>query len=236
MQGDAMEKKMAEKSDVDLPVFYGIKAGMTRVFDAEGNHVPVTVIKLIPNYISQVKTKKKDGYEAYQVAYGNKREKLIPRPKIGILRKAAIESLLANFAEVKVARAVEQEDLGKEVSVAFVKGSYVDVSGTTKGKGFQGVMKRFGFRGGPAAHGSRFHRTPGSIGNRATPGKVFKNKKMPGAMGDKAQTVQNLKVVELNKKDGYLLLRGSVPGSKNSFVRVGHAVKKVPKVEMKVKE
>ena len=217
---------MAEKSDVTLPVCYGIKAGMTRIFDGQGNHVPVTVIKLIPNYISQVKTQEKDGHEAYQVAYGNKREKLISAPKRGILRKAAIESHLANFAEVKVAVPVEQENFGKEVNVIFEKDSYVDVSGITKGKGFQGVMKRFGFKGGPAAHGSRFHRGPGSIGNRATPAKVFKNKKMPGAMGDKSQTVQNLKVVELNKKDGYLLVRGSIPGSKNSFVRVGTAVKK----------
>ena len=225
-QGDAMEKKMAEKSGVTLPTYYGIKAGMTRIFDSQGNHVPVTVIKLIPNYISQLKTQERDGYEAYQVAYGSKREKLISRPKRGILRKATIKSHLANFAEVKVAGPLEQENLGKEVDVTFEKDAYVDVSGITKGKGFQGVMKRFGFKGGPAAHGSRFHRTTGSIGNRATPAKVWKNKKMPGAMGDEAQTVQNLKVVELNKKDGYLLVRGSIPGSKNSFVKVGPAVKK----------
>lgn len=217
---------MAEETNVTLPACYGIKAGMTRIFDSAGNHVPVTVIKLIPNYISQIRTCKKDGHDAYQLAYGEKRKKLVNRPKLGILRKAHIASDLTRFAEVKVAGPIQEEYLGKEVNVAFEKDSYVDICGVSKGKGFQGVMKKFGFKGGPAAHGSKFHRTAGSIGNRATPGKVWKNKKMPGLMGGKAQTVQNLKVVELNKKDRYLLVKGSVPGPKNNFVRVSQAVKK----------
>ena len=111
----------------------------------------------------------------------------------------------------------------------------MDVSGVTKGKGLQGVMKRFGFRGGPKSHGSKFHRTGGSIGNRATPGRVWKNKKMPGHLGADAQTVQNLKVVELNEKDGYLLVQGSIPGPKNNFVRVGQAVKKSSKASQRQK-
>ena len=208
-----------------LPVCYGVKAGMTRIFDSVGNHVPVTVIKLIPNYISQVKTREKDGYNAYQVAYGEKREKLLRKPGQGILRKAGIAPCLTRFAEIKVPQA-DEDQLGKLVTVPFEKDSYVDVCGVTKGKGFQGVMKKFGFRGGPKSHGSKFHRTGGSIGNRATPGRVWKNKKMPGAMGSENQTVQNLQVVELNKKDGYLLVRGSVPGHKNNVVRVGPAIKK----------
>ena len=218
---------MVEEVSVILPVCYGMKAGMTRVFDEAGRHVPVTVIKLIPNYISQVKTEEKDGHEAYQIAYGEKRAKLVNRPKAGTLRKASIAQNFSRFAEIKVAGGVQLENLGKAVDVDFEKDSYVDICGVTKGKGFQGVMKKFGFRGGPKSHGSKSHRRCGSIGNRATPGKVWKNKKMPGMLGGQIQTVQNLKVVELNKEDGYLLVRGSVPGPKNHFVKVGQAIKKL---------
>ncbi len=218
---------MAEGTGLSLPAFYGVKAGMTRIFDEAGNSVPVTIIKLIPNYISQVKTNDKDGYESYQVSYGEKREKLITKPKLGILKKAKVEKNLNKFAEVKLAEAVSEEKLGSVVSYdLFEKGVYIDVAGVTKGKGFQGVIKKFSFSGGPMSHGSHFHRTTGSIGNRATPGKVFKNKKMPGHLGCKNQTVQNLKVVELNREDGYLLVKGSIPGAKNGFVRVSKAVKR----------
>ena len=221
------EETPKEEKSPDLNVCYGLKAGMTRIFDDAGNHVPVTVIKLIPNTVSQVKTKQRDGYDAYQVAYGQKREKLINQPKRGVLQKAKIQGSFCRLSEVKASGDAQSSYLGKEVDVSFKEGSYVDVSGVSKGKGFQGVLKKFGFKGGPKSHGSKFHRTGGSIGNRATPGKVWKNKKMPGAMGRAVQTVQNLKVVELNKKDGYLLVKGSVPGAKNNFVRVGLAVKKL---------
>ncbi len=216
---------MAENK-IDLPAFYGIKAGMTRIFDENGNHVPVTVIKLIPNYVSQVKTSEKDGYESYQVAYYEKREKLINKPSQGHLKKANLEPKFARFAEIK-AENVDPENVGKELSVeGFEAASYIDVTGITKGKGFQGVMKRYNFQGGPAAHGSHFHRRPGSIGNRATPGRVFAGKKMPGHMGAKRQTVQNILIQEVNLEKGYMLLKGSVPGAKNSFVRISKAVKK----------
>ena len=122
---------------------------------------------------------------------------------------------------------VDTEALGKEVSLdQFEKDSYIDVTGTSKGKGFAGVMKRYNFQGGPAAHGSKFHRTTGSIGNRATPGRVFAQKKMPGHMGVKTKTIQNLKIVDINQEQGYMLVKGSIPGSKNSFVRVAKALKK----------
>ena len=209
-----------------LPSCYGMKAGMTRIFDGDGKHVPVTVIKLISNYISQVKNEGKDGYEAYQIAYNEKRQKLVNKPLTGIFKKAGIERVFSRFGEFRVSGAVDKDNLGREVVGAFEVGSYVDVAGVTKGKGFQGVVKRFGFKGGPKSHGSKFHRTGGSIGNRATPGRVWKNKKMPGRMGGKVQTVQNLKVVELNREEGYLLVQGAVPGSKNHFVRVERAVKK----------
>ncbi|MCY4643236.1 MAG: 50S ribosomal protein L3 [Bacteriovoracales bacterium] len=222
--GEDKDKAKEEGTQVSLPVCYGVKAGMTRVFDEIGNHVPVTVIKLIPNFISRVRKREKDGLEAYQIAYGEKREILITKPVKGILRQAGIDSMLSRFSEFKVSEAA-LENLGKRVFCDFEKGSDVDVCGVSKGKGFQGVVKKFGHRGGPKSHGSKFHRTTGSIGNRATPGRVWKNKKMPGAMGAETKTVQNLKVVELNRKDGYLLVRGPVPGSKNNFLRVEAAVK-----------
>jgi large subunit ribosomal protein L3 len=213
-------------SKVSLPAFYGIKAGMTRIFDQNGNHVPVTVVKLIPNVISQVKTVEKDGYTAYQVAYNQKRESLITSPEKGHLKKANIEMALSELSEIKVSE-VAVDALGKTTSLdEFPVSTYVDVTGESKGKGFAGVMKRWNFQGGPAAHGSHFHRRPGSIGCRATPARVFAEKKMPGHLGVETSTVQNIQVVEVNLEAGYMLLRGSVPGSKNGFVRVTKAVKK----------
>jgi large subunit ribosomal protein L3 len=211
---------------VSLPAFYGIKAGMTRIFDQNGNHVPVTVVKLIPNVISQVKTAEKDGYTAYQVAYNEKRESLITSPAKGHLKKANIAQSFSELSEIVVDK-VSADALGKEASLdQFPVATYVDVTGPSKGKGFAGVMKRYNFQGGPAAHGSHFHRRPGSIGCRATPARVFANKKMPGHLGVETSTVQNIQVVEVNLEAGYMLIRGSLPGSKNGFVKIAKAVKK----------
>ncbi len=211
---------------IALDAVYGVKAGMTRIFDENGNHIPVTVIKIIPNLITQVKTTEKDGYTAYQVGFGEKREALLNKPNKGILAKAGVSQNVTNFAEIK-AESVDAANLGKELDVSiFTSGTYVDVTGESKGKGFAGVMKRYNFRGGPASHGSHFHRRVGSIGNRATPGRVFKNKKMPGHMGVEIVTIQNLKVVELNQEKGYLLVKGSIPGAKEGFVRIAKALKK----------
>src|SRR5690554_352708 len=211
---------------VSLPAFYGVKAGMTRIFDQNGNHVPVTVVKLIPNVVSQVKTQDKDGYSAYQVAFNEKREKLVNAPVKGHLRKANIEKTFSELAEIKV-NEVDPSALGKETSLdLFTASTYVDVTGQSKGKGFAGVMKRYNFQGGPASHGSHFHRRVGSIGCRATPARVWKEKKMPGHMGQETTTVQNVQVVEVNLEAGYMLLKGSIPGSKNGFVRIAKAVKK----------
>lgn len=213
-------------AQINIPTFFGVKAGMTRIFDEQGNHIPVTVIKLVPNKISQVKTKEKDGYEAYQVAYYEKREKLVSKPKQGQLKKAGISPTFTRFAEVKV-EGVDPKALGASINLSeFSPSTYIDVTGTSKGKGFQGVMKRFNFAGGPGAHGSKFHRTTGSIGQRATPAKVWKNKKLPGHMGQDTVTVQNLVVVETNLEKGYMLVKGSVPGSKNEFVKISKAYKK----------
>jgi large subunit ribosomal protein L3 len=211
---------------VSLPAFYGIKAGMTRIFDANGNHVPVTVVKLIPNVISQVKTAEKDGYTAYQVAYNEKRESLVTSPAKGHLKKANIEKTFSEFSEVRV-NEVSADAIGKEASLdLFPASTFIDVTAPSKGKGFAGVMKRYNFQGGPAAHGSHFHRRPGSIGCRATPARVFANKKMPGHLGVETSTVQNIQVVEVNLEAGYMLVKGSIPGSKNGFVKIAKSVKK----------
>lgn len=224
-ENDSVSNETAN-TKLELNAFYGQKAGMTRIFDKEGNHVPVTVIKLIPNYITQVKTKENDGYEAYQLGYYQKRERLINKPTLGRSKKLNLETPVARFAEIKT-EGVDQTALGKEVSpAAFQPATYIDVTGISKGKGFQGVMKRHNFAGGPAAHGSHFHRAPGSIGCSAYPGRIFKQKKMPGRMGTDQKTVQNLMVVELNEEKGYLLLKGAVPGPKNGFVRIAKALKK----------
>lgn len=215
---------MSEK--VALNAFFGVKAGMTRIFDAEGNHVPVTVIKLVNNFVTQVKTKEKDGYEAYQVGYGEKRENLLNKATKGHLAKSKVDANVTKFAELRTT-GVNTELLGKQLSLeSFPAKTFVDVTSVSKGKGFAGVMKRYNFAGGPAAHGSMFHRRPGSSGNRCTPARVFKNKKMPGQMGSEKVTIQNLQVVEVNEEKGYLLIKGSVPGSKSGFVKISKSVKK----------
>lgn len=217
---------MSEATKISLPALYGKKAGMTRIFDESGKHIPVTVVQLIPNVVSQVKTLEKDGYNAYQLAYFEKREKLVSSPVKGHLKKAGIDKTFYKFAEIR-SDEVNEEFLGKELSLEnFTPNTFVDVTGTSKGKGFAGVMKRYNFQGGPAAHGSKFHRTTGSIGNRATPGRVFAQKKMPGHMGVDTKTIQNLQVVEINEDQGYMLIKGSLPGSKNGFVKIAKALKK----------
>jgi len=214
------------ESRIDLQTFYGLKAGMTRIFDENGNHIPVTVIKLIPNLVTQVKTQEKEGYNAIQVGFYEKKAKLLNESTKGHLKKASVELNLTRFAEVKTDN-VSADALGKELSYdAFSAGTYIDVTSVSKGKGFAGVVKRYNFRGGPASHGSHFHRRVGSIGNRATPGRVFKNKKMPGHMGVELTTIQNLTIVENNSEKGFVLVKGSVPGPKESVVKITKALKK----------
>lgn len=222
------EAAQASKNEkVQTHTFYAQKEGMTRYFDDQGNHVPVTVLKLMPNVVTQCKTVEQDGYNAIQLGYYEKREKLLSNGIKGHLKKAGVNQLFARFSEVRLKETPDAAALGQTVEIDdFAPNSYVDLTGTSKGKGFQGVMKRHGFSGGPAAHGSHFHRTGGSIGNRATPGRVFKQKKMPGHMGSETVTVQNVKVIEVNKEKGYMLVKGSVPGSKKSFLKVSKSVKK----------
>jgi len=231
--GDAVEENMSQEevatsnvtNQVSLKSVMLKKVGMTRIFDSNGNHTPVTVLSLESAKVVQIKNEAIDGYNSIKFAYGEKREKLISSPKKGELKKAGIETHYSKMKETLVS-AVELEGVkaGDTVSFGeFVKGTIINVTGITKGKGFAGVVKRYGFAGGPKSHGSKFHRTTGSIGNRATPGKGWKGKKMPGHMGVDKQTVKNLEIVEINSEKGYMLVKGSVPGAKNSFVRVSKA-------------
>jgi large subunit ribosomal protein L3 len=224
MVGDAMEEMMSEEKSENTTVvsneLVAKKSGMTRVFDQNGNHVPVTVLEIIKNFIVQEKTKEVDGYSSVKIGYHEKRKSLLNKPMLVELEKANLsgDSLPSKLMEFS---SVENAKLGEEISAEnFTKGTIVKITGKSKGKGFAGVIKRYGFSGGPAAHGSKFHRTTGSIGNRATPGRVWKGKKMPGHMGCETKTIKNLKIQELNLETGYILVKGSVPGHKNSFVKL----------------
>lgn len=210
---------MSEK--LKLNTVMCVKKGMTRIFDDSGLSIPVTVLKIIPNVVSQVKDEAKDGYNAYQIAYDETNESRLTSPIVKKFKKINAKNVFAKFFEVKTEATVDQENLSKEIDIeSFQSGDTISVTGVTKGKGFAGVMKRYNFQGGPAAHGSKFHRRTGSIGNRATPGRVFPQKKMPGHMGNVKQTIKNLKIVEVNATEGYLLIKGSVPGAKNSFLKL----------------
>jgi large subunit ribosomal protein L3 len=202
----------------------GRKAGMTRIFTEDGVSTPVTVIEVEPNRVSQLKTEDTDGYTAIQVTVGERKASRITKPQAGHFAKAQV----AAGRKVAEFRVDETDlELGSEIKVdIFEAGQKIDVSGITKGKGFAGAMKRYGFRGGDATHGNSIsHRAPGSIGQCQTPGRVFKGKRMAGHMGDKQRTLQNLSVVKVDVERNLLLIKGSVPGSTGSDVIVRPAVK-----------
>jgi large subunit ribosomal protein L3 len=201
---------------------WGKKLGMTQIFDETGEAIPVTVIELGPCVITQVKTKERDGYEALQVGIGQK--KRLNQPERGHRRRSGASS--RTLREVRV-DSVEGYEPGQVLKCdIFEAGQLVDVSGTSKGRGFAGVVKRHGFRGGPKTHGqSDRHRAPGAIGASATPGRVFKGMRMAGRMGNERVTLQNLEVVRVDPERNLVLVRGSVPGANNGLVLVRHAVK-----------
>ena len=202
----------------------GKKLGMTQVFADDGSAVGVTAIEVEPSVVLQVKTKDKDGYDAVQLGYGRVKQKNVTRPLQGHFNKA--NKGFFRFVREFPAHS-ETYEVGQEISAdIFAMGDYVDVVGTSKGKGFQGVVKRHGFGGGRATHGSMFHRAPGSIGASADPSRVFKGTKMGGPMGNVRKTVQNLKVWQVRSERNLLLLEGSVPGSRNSFLLITKAKKK----------
>ncbi|BDZ73299.1 MULTISPECIES: 50S ribosomal protein L3 [Methylophaga] len=203
----------------------GRKRGMTRIFSEDGVSTPVTVIEVEPNRVSQLKTVDTDGYNAIQLTVGERKASRVTKPQAGHFAKAQA----AAGRKVMEFRVDELSDLalGAEVKVdIFEDGQKIDVSGLTKGKGFAGVVKRYGFRGGDATHGNSLsHRAPGSIGQCQTPGRVFKGKRMAGHMGDKKRTLQNLSIVKVDADRNLLLVKGSVPGATGSDVIIRPAVK-----------
>jgi large subunit ribosomal protein L3 len=200
----------------------GKKVGMTRIFDESGEVIPVTIIEAGPCYVTQIKTRERDGYQAVQLGFGEARR--LNKPERGHLPKGVPD--LRYLQELRVDD-VSPYEVGQKVGAAiFSVGELVDVSGTSKGKGFAGVMKRHGFGGGPATHGqSDRARAPGSIGATSTPGRVIKGMRMPGHMGSRRYTAQNLKVVLVDQERNLLAVNGSVPGSKGGLVTIKSAVK-----------
>ncbi len=205
----------------------GRKCGMTRVFTEQGHSIPVTVIDACPNRITQVKTEANDGYRALQVTFGNKRAKLVNKPDAGHFAKAEVEAG-EGLWELRLAPDEGADlEIGAELSVEqFAPGQKVDVTGTSKGKGFAGVIKRHNFAMQDATHGNSLsHRAPGSIGQCQTPGRVFKGKKMAGHMGDERVTTQNLEIVRVDTRRNLLLIKGAVPGAAGGQVTIRPSVK-----------
>ncbi len=198
---------------------------MTQVYTETGEVVPVTVIEAGPCPVVQVKNEEKDGYNAMQIAFGSKKEKNTSAGELGHFKKAGVEP--KRFVREIRLDAAPEEEAGSVLTVEIFDGeAKVDVIGTTKGRGFQGVVKRWNFAGGPASHGSMFHRRGGSYGMCQWPGKVIKGKKMPGHYGTDRRTVQNLKVVKILSDKNLILVKGSVPGANGSTVLVRKAIKK----------
>jgi large subunit ribosomal protein L3 len=204
----------------------GKKLGMTRIFDAETqSSIPVTVIEVSGNTCLQVKTVEKDGYSAVQVGYADKKESRVDKPSLGHFKKhGSTPKYLIEEFRFDAGQAAPDTHTGLET---FAVNQWVDVIGTTKGRGFQGAVKRHGFGGLKMTHGSMMHRRTGAIGCRSTPGRVWKNQKMPGHMGDVPRTIQNLKIVAVRPEDGVILVSGAIPGAKGGYVRIRAAKKKI---------
>ena len=202
----------------------GKKVGMTQIFDEKGNVIPVTVIEAGPCVVAQVKTVETDGYDAIQLGFGDVKESKLNKPEIGHFTKSKL-TLKKHLREFRV-DSVDGVKVGDELKAdVFTKGDKVDIQGTSKGKGFQGVIKRHGQSRGPMGHGSMYHRRPGSMGSTSTPGRVFKGKNLPGHMGANTITIQNLEVVAVDLDKNALLVKGSVPGNKGSILKIKTSVK-----------
>lgn len=206
-------------SEIKLSGLYAFKEGMTTVYTEQGEAVPVTVLRYEPLVVSQLKTQEKDGYEAVQVACKPKKPKNAPAAEMGHFAKAGLD---ASFQVVKELRQpVGEASLGAKVSIdSLAKGEFVTITGTSKGRGFAGSVRRWNMAGGPASHGSKFHRRPGSSGNRTWPGRVMPGKKFPGHLGDESVTVKNVQIIDILPEENVVLVKGPVPGARNSLVRL----------------
>ena len=203
---------------------YGKKLGMTQIFDENGLVIPVTVVEVEPCVVVKKKTVETDGYNAIQIATGEVKEKNMNKPLKGIFDKAGI-AYKKYIKELRVDN-VDDYNVGDEIKAdIFAAGELVDVQGVSKGKGFQGVIKRHGQSRGPMGHGSMYHRRPGSMGSTSTPGRVFKGKKLPGHMGMETVTIQNLEVVRVDLDKNVILVKGSVPGNKGAILKIRNSVK-----------
>jgi large subunit ribosomal protein L3 len=197
----------------------GNKIGMTQVFDESGNIIPVTILKVGPCVVTQIKTKSKDGYDSIQIGYGNVSSKSLNQPELGHLQKSNIQPL----KYLKEFRTNEEckFDIGQILSVdSFSPGQLVNVRGKSVGKGFSGLQKRYNFTRGPMTHGSKNHRAPGSIGMGTTPGRVLPGKRMAGHVGDKIATITKLKIIQINSEENILVIKGSVPGKPGNLLSI----------------
>ena len=204
----------------------GKKVGMTQIFDEAGKVIPVTAIEAGPCVVAQVKTEETDGYTAIQLGFGDVKESKLNRPEKGHFSKVNVTPK-KHLREFRV-DSVEEVKVGDELKAdVFAAGDKIDIQGTSKGKGFQGVIKRHGQSRGPMGHGSMYHRRPGSMGPTSTPGRVFKGKKLPGHMGRVTVTIQNLDVVKVDLDKNVILVKGSVPGPKGAILKIKSAVKAI---------
>ncbi|KEH96652.1 50S ribosomal protein L3 [Clostridium massiliodielmoense] len=202
----------------------GRKIGMTQIFDENGKVIPVTVVEAGPCAVLQKKSEEKDGYNAIQVGFEDIREKLANKPKKGHFAKAGV-SLKRIVKEFRLEN-IDEYEVGTEIKAdVFEAGDKVDVTGVSKGKGFQGTIKRWNFHRGPMAHGSKYHRAVGSMGAASDPSRTFKNKKMPGHMGNKKSTVLNIEVVKIMADKNVLLIKGGIPGPNKGYVVIKDTVK-----------
>jgi large subunit ribosomal protein L3 len=207
-----------------MSTLLGKKIGMTNVFSAEGRLIPVTVVQAGPCVVTQIKTKDTDGYNALQLGFDEKKVEKLNKPITGHLKKTTEKG----FRVLREFRTddIEEVEAGATFSTdMFTVGDKVNISGISKGRGFQGTIKRHGFSRGPETHGSRNHRKPGSIGNSAWPGKVFKGKKLPGHMGTDRNTVKNLTIIDIKHEENLLLVKGPVPGCKTGILEVRKVIK-----------
>lgn len=202
----------------------GRKIGMTQIFDEKGKVIPVTVIEAGPCVVAQIKNVDTDGYNAIQLGFGEIKDKKVTKPQKGHFAKSklAVKKYLREFRVDEI----ENFNVGDELNATvFAEGDKIDIQGTTKGKGFQGVIKRHGQHRGPMSHGSMYHRRAGSMGSTSTPGRVFKGKKLPGHMGVETVTIQNLDVVKVDTDKNIILVKGSVPGVKGAILKIKSSVK-----------